>query len=385
MRIQYSVFLFLIIAGMACERNNVTLKGSVEHGEGKAIILERLDVNRTSVIDSTSVDNKGHFILSTKINEPALLVLRYVDGQIINLLAAPGESIVLSSHDKSFSKDYSVEGSEESENIRILVQQLNHTRAVLDSLEKVALVVEDPESPQMKVIRDAYAQTIVNQKRFTIRYLLEHMHSLSSVYALYQKYDPENPVMGLESDLQYFKVVADSLEVSHPNSSLTKSLRADISQRENNVNTTNKMNTLLEMAEEPKGSLELSIPDREGRVITLSDFQGKVVLVVFWASGNEASINALLQLKSTYDRYHNKGFEIYSISLDNDKYSWMNAMDFNEFNWINVSELSYPESKANMIYNVTSLPSSFLINREGDIVAKNLFGRTLETWLDNLL
>ena len=63
----------------------------------------------------------------------------------------------------------------------------------------------------------------------------------------------------------------------------------------------------------------------------------------------------------------------------------MNAIDFNEFNWINVSELSFPESKANLLYNVTTLPTTFLINREGDIVAKNLYGRTLETWLDNLI
>jgi len=108
-------------------------------------------------------------------------------------------------------------------------------------------------------------------------------------------------------------------------------------------------------------------------------------MVVFWASGDQTSINALLQLKSTYDLYHRKGFEIYAISLDTDKYRWINSIDFNELNWINVSELSYPDSKANQMYNVGSLPSAFLINREGEIVVKNIFGKTLETWLDNLL
>jgi len=259
-----------------------------------------------------------------------------------------------------------------------------HTQFIVET-ESLALIVDDPESPRMNVIRDAYSRAIINQKRFTIRYLLEHMHSLSSIYALYQKYDQEDLVLGLESDLQYFKVVADSLEVSHPNSSLTRSLRADIDLRENEFLNARNMNTLLEMAEEQTGLLDLSIPDREGKEKKLSDYKGKVILVVFWASGNQASINALLQLKSTYNKYHVKGFEIYSISLDNNKYRWMNSMDFNEFNWINVSELSYPESKASLIYNVTSLPSSYLINRDGDIVAKNLFGRTLETWLDNLL
>ena len=63
----------------------------------------------------------------------------------------------------------------------------------------------------------------------------------------------------------------------------------------------------------------------------------------------------------------------------------MNAIDFNEFRWINVSELSFPESKAALLYNISELPTTFLITREGDVVAKNLYGRTLETWLDNLI
>ena len=63
----------------------------------------------------------------------------------------------------------------------------------------------------------------------------------------------------------------------------------------------------------------------------------------------------------------------------------MNAIDFNEFEWINVSELSFPESRASLLYNVSAVPTTFLVNREGDIVAKNLFGRNLETWLDNII
>jgi peroxiredoxin len=131
--------------------------------------------------------------------------------------------------------------------------------------------------------------------------------------------------------------------------------------------------------------LDLAIPDREGNEVSLSALKGKVILVSFWASGSDASVQAMLQLKSTYKKYRDQGFEIYAISLDNNKVNWMNAMDFNEFEWINVSELSFPESKASLYYNVTSIPSTFLIDREGTIVAKNLFGRNLETWLDNLI
>jgi len=245
--------------------------------------------------------------------------------------------------------------------------------------------IDDPESPQMGLIRSAYTQTIIKQKRFTIKYLVEHMSSLSSVYALYQKYDEQSLILGSESDLQYFKTVADSLEQIYPNSSLTKSLQADIQQRESEFNKAMQLNQLLEMADGETGFMELSIPDREGVEISLSALKGKVILVTFWASRSEESIKALLQLRSTYKKYHSSGFEIYAISLDNNKINWMNAIDFNEFEWINVSELSFPESRASLLYNVSAIPTTFLINREGDIVVKNLFGRTLETWLDNII
>ena len=384
-RIQHFFLFILLLAGFACNRDNVMIDGRVEGGEGTTITLERLDVNRTTVIDSITIRKDGRFSVSANLEEPELFILKNSNGEIVNLLLSPGESVSVSTSAESFTSGYQVDGSEESENIRILVEQLFSTRAELDSLLTVAESIEDPESPQMDIIRSSYTQVIVNQKRFTIRYLVEHMTSLSSVYALYQKYDEENLVMGQEADLQYFKVVADSLELAFPNSSLTRSLRADIDQREASYQQMNQMNTLMDMAEEATGMLDLSISDRDGNEIALSTFIGKVVLVAFWASGDETSINALLQLKTTYDKYHQKGFEIYAISLDNNKIHWMNAIDFNEFGWINVSELAYPDSRANLLYNVTSLPSVFLINREGDIVAKNLYGRTLETWLDNLL
>lgn len=377
--------LMLLLAGLACSRSKTEITGLVDGGSGKTITLEKLDVNRTIVVDSLTVHQDGTFSVKTKLEEPELLILRHESGEIVNLLLAPGEKVSVRTRDDSFGTGYQVTGSEESAQIQLLVEHMDQTRYALDSLFTVADSINDPESPQMEILRNAYTQTIIKQKRFTIRYLVENMSSLSSVYALYQKYDAENLVLGSEADLQYFKVVADSLQATYPNSPLTISLKADIQSREEQFRQTMHLDSILEMADEVTGMMDLTIPDREGNEVLLSSLKGKVVLVVFWASGNEASIQTLLQLRSTYNRYHDRGFEIYAVSLDNDRLSWMNAIDFNEFRWINVSELSYPDSRASLLYNVTALPSTFLINREGDIMAKNLYGRTLETWLDNLI
>ncbi|HER09157.1 MAG TPA: redoxin domain-containing protein [Bacteroides sp.] len=378
------VFLIPLIICLACDREKVVVRGVVDGGARTGVSLERLDINRTTVIDSLRTGRDGSFSFSTRIKEPQLLLLRNDRGEILNLLPFPGERISVSTTYHAFGEIYSVEGSPESEKVRLLVEHLHYTRTTVDSLVKVADSIMQQEDPRLALVRTAYTRALVDQKRFTIRFLVENMHSLASIYALYQKFDEENFILGEESDLQYYKVVADSLENSYPGVSLVRSLRRDIEQREAIFEGQRHMEELISMADET-GLPQLSIPDRDGNAIALSDLEGRVVLVIFWASGNEASVRALIRLQSTYDRYHDKGFEVYAISLDNDRIRWMNTIDFNEFNWINVSELSYPDSKADMIYNVNRLPAGFLVNREGEIVARDLYGRTLETWLDNLL
>jgi len=383
--IPFMIILLMTIAGFSCTGKRTEISGVITGSEESGLTLERLDVNRTAVVDSVWTGKDGSFAIKLGLEEPELFILKNEDGDLINLLVSPGDKIAVESSLDAFGTEYTVKGSDESEGIRILVEQLQQTRITLDSLQTVAGSYGDPENPQFELVRNAYAQAIIKQKRFTIRYLVEHMSSLSSVYALYQKYNEETLVLNLEEDLQYFKTVADSLEIVHPNSSLTLSLRSDIEQRELVFQDAAKLNSLLDMVDEASGMLDLSIPDRNGNEITLSSLKGKVILVSFWASGNRESVQSMMQLQSIYNKYHARGFEVYAISMDNDKIQWMSAIDYNEFTWHNVSELSFPESEAAVMYNVTQLPATYLINRDGDIVAKDLYGRTLETWLDNLI
>jgi len=379
------IVLLMALAGISCNGTRTEISGLISEGKDISLTLERLDVNRTTLVDSLRTAKDGSFSFKLRLEEPELYILKDEQGSLINLLVYPGDRISVSSSKEAFGSGYEIEGSEESAGIRMLVEHLEQTRLTLDSLRAVAGSIGDPENPQFELVKNTYGQALIKQKRFTISYLVEHLGSLSSVYALYQKYDDETMVLNQENDLQYFKAVADSLENSYPNSSLTLSLRADIEQREAAFEDATMLNSLLDMADEVSGLLDLSIPDRDGNEIALSSLKGNVILVYFWASGNSQSIQALLQLQSTYNKYHNRGFEVYAISMDNNKINWMNAIDFNEFNWINVSELSFPESKAALMYNITQLPANFLINREGDVLGSNLYGRNLETWLDNLI
>ncbi len=113
--------------------------------------------------------------------------------------------------------------------------------------------------------------------------------------------------------------------------------------------------------------------------------EGNVILLNFWASYDQVSRESNNLLKTVYDQYHAKGFEVYSVSMDNNMTAWRDAIRFEEYTWIDVCELTYPESYAGSVYNITAIPTSFLIDKEGNIVAKNLNCKVLSTWLDNLL
>ena len=91
----------------------------------------------------------------------------------------------------------------------------------------------------------------------------------------------------------------------------------------------------------------------------------------FWASWSQESTKLNVELKDIYKKYHTKGFEIYQVSLDTKKESWTRAINFDQLPWINVIDLNGRTSYFAKIYNVSTLPTSFLINPEGEIVLKN--------------
>jgi thiol-disulfide isomerase/thioredoxin len=130
---------------------------------------------------------------------------------------------------------------------------------------------------------------------------------------------------------------------------------------------------------------ELAFENPEGKILKLSDLKGKVVLLDFWASWCRPCRMENPNVVNMYKKYNSKGFEVFSVSLDRDKASWMRGIQEDGLIWPNhVSDLGYWNSKGAKIYGVSSIPATFLINKEGKIVAKNLRGAALENALKEL-
>ena len=131
---------------------------------------------------------------------------------------------------------------------------------------------------------------------------------------------------------------------------------------------------------------DLAFPDPEGKIRKLSDLRGKVVLLDFWASWCGPCRRESPNVRNVYAKYHDQGFEVFSVSLDRDANNWKKAIADDKLVWPNhVSDLKYWSSEAAAIYGVRSIPSMFLIDREGRIVAKDLRGAALENAVRELI
>jgi thiol-disulfide isomerase/thioredoxin len=128
-------------------------------------------------------------------------------------------------------------------------------------------------------------------------------------------------------------------------------------------------------------ALEFAQADPDGKKVKLSSFKGKYVLVDFWASWCGPCRAENPNVVSAYKKYHDKGFEIFGVSLDDNKTKWMAAVEKDKLTWPQVSDLKGWQNEAAKAYGVTSIPFNLLIDKEGKILAKGLRGAELEAAL----
>ena len=125
--------------------------------------------------------------------------------------------------------------------------------------------------------------------------------------------------------------------------------------------------------------------DTLGHDVKLSDYKGKYVLLEFWASWCAPCRAESPNVLKAFDRYNDKGFTVLSVSLDNDKAKWMDAIHHDGLRWQQVSDLKGWKNEVATLYGINAVPANFLIDPNGKIVAQNLRGEDLQTKLDELL
>ncbi|MBV7533985.1 TlpA family protein disulfide reductase [Chitinophaga sp. sic0106] len=124
--------------------------------------------------------------------------------------------------------------------------------------------------------------------------------------------------------------------------------------------------------------------DTKGNPVQLSDYKGKYVLVDFWASWCGPCRAENPNVLENFEKYHPKGLEILGVSLDNSKDAWIKAIKDDGLTWAHVSDLKGWKNEVAKAYNIRAVPSNFLIDKEGKIVAVNLRGDELTQKLEEI-
>lgn len=379
-----TILLAPLIFLFACSgKDTILVKGNFTKAENKTLYLDEMSINASVNLDSIEVRKGGEFQFRFKAEEPTFYQLKITPNNFITLLIEPGEKVHVESDRNFLPNGYSVEGSEGSELIKQLDDNLLMTQRTLDSLiseyqSRMGMEGFDTLEAQLN---EKYNAAIRQQRRFTIGFILDNITSLACVKALYQQYDSVTYVLYDMKDLQYVKIVADSLKVHYPESKHTKDLLVNLESEMARFNA-QRISEMIRSTE-PTG-IEIALPNVEGDTVTLSSLLGKYVLLSFWASWDEASISQNGELKKLYEQYHSRGFEIYQVSFDNDIEDWSRAIRFDELPWINVSDLKYPNSPVISHFNIQKLPANYLLDREGSIIGKDFTGRTLKIKLTQL-
>ncbi|WP_228851802.1 TlpA disulfide reductase family protein [Aegicerativicinus sediminis] len=144
----------------------------------------------------------------------------------------------------------------------------------------------------------------------------------------------------------------------------------------------------IELNKDPKIGdqfADFKMENTDGELQSLSASKAKVTLLEFWASWCGPCRKENPNLVKTYNTYKPKGFEVFAVSLDESKEDWLQAIESDSLQWVHVSDLKGQSNEASLIYGINGIPDNFLIDQNGEIIARNLRGDELNNKLNEIL
>ncbi|GIV34548.1 MAG: hypothetical protein KatS3mg031_2083 [Chitinophagales bacterium] len=333
------------------------ITGKVKGAENNTLSLDQYFINRApQTITTFTTGPDGSFQVKGKLPEKGIFLIR-LNPSVNWLLVLDGGKVNFEA-DASDIYHFKVEGSPETRSFADFIIRAGENQFALNQLYQQQQQARFSGNLQQMInLQQQYQSRYEEAQRYIRSYADTATHRLSAVFAA--------SLLNAEENADYLREFIARAEKELPQSGYV----ADLKQR---------VESSLRLA---IGSIapdfELKTP--EGKKIKLSSTRGKVVLLDFWASWCRPCRIENPNLVRLYDKYHAKGFDIFSVSLDRDMQRWVEAIKQDNLKWKNHgSNLMYWQEPVAKLYEVSSIPQTFLIDRDGRIVARNLRGEALE-------
>ena len=360
-------YLFLMLLVFSCSKKQSSFKGLIANSEnGEWIYLEKISLEDIERVDSCQIKN-NQFVFDYEFDSISFYRLFKDNNNFALMALKQGDTIYFEADAKTLF-DYNASGTNHVETNSTLFTIINSTTSKTDSLRMVyqKAVGTNDETIVLERIRQKYSTLMLEKEMKLKRFIEKHSQSFISIIALQELGD-------VADHIENYKQVSDNLTKLYPNNDWV----LDLSKRIMSV-----QNTAIG-AQAP----DFSINNNKGQTFRLSSLRGSYVLIDFWASWCAPCRKENPLIVELYNEFHAKGLEIVGVSLDdtlqfkNGKQNWITAIETDRLSWQQVSELQGFESSVCKQYGIESIPSTFLIDKEGYIIARNLRGTSLRNKL----
>lgn len=348
----------------SCNNKKFHINGTVTEAKDSVLYLENMSLDGPVVVDSVKLDDKGAFSFSGKAPDAPEFYRLRIAGQIINLSVDSTETVDVKASYPSMATGYTVDGSAECATIRELaLKQID--------LQNRVIAVQNNPNLGYDLTRDSIGKLVAAYKEdIKLNYIYKAPMRASSYFALFQTLGNMlifNPRENAD-DVKVFAAVATSWDTYHPDALRGKNLHNIAIEGMKNVRIMrNKMVAQNIDASKVNVSniIDISLLDNQGNRRSLTDLKGKVVMLDFHVFGSNGSTKRIMEMRELYNKYHDRGFEIYQVAFDPDEHFWKTQTA--ALPWISVRDPQGLQSQNLAAYNVSSIPTFFLIDRNNEV------------------
>lgn len=377
-----TLLLGCVVAFAACTTSDrLVLTGTVGDAQGDTLFLKHLVNNRYEVLEQMVINKSGNFKFKLEKEEFPKFYFLQVNKSLPLVVVRDSFDLITIDAPSYKINEAVISGSEVSVRLQEMSQAMVELRVAYADYFKA---IKEKENEEVVAIGAQLTEKYNATKSKITAEIYANPSSYYAYYALYQRVWGDNLLFSPYDDVDYnvFAAVATSFDVYHKGDPRTKALYEMVTR----VLTERRAAKLKEMIDAAPSTLpDIVMQDEKGVERKLSDYKGKVVILNFWASNSPESRSFNKELKALYARYESKGVRVFQISADKSRLLWQEAIEADNLTWTNVCDFKVGESRPFVMYNVKQLPTTFLVNKKGEMINRFESIKTLEAAIKDAL